>query len=422
MLCTENIPVLHKFYIIILNVFSSCIINSFFILYYVNKTFHSVCRIADVLMELQHHGNTEYIKWNLRFSCCMPRVYNLLAYQAKKMEYDLSNWLQEVKNERNHFYELNYFTTPQLLGLREELGYFETSNEQRSKIEPNIMNLLHGISEDLFPDSIKGALDTLKIQMPSSLVNPLNSADTSNKSTDSDKLLKDRLLQEKVRSKKPISTVAEDINEANYPRPKMNVDDLTPDQKSHLYNLEDAGFNKLLILLAFERIAPTSRMLEDVSEWCGKHEYDFDYPDDDTDSETDSETMSDDESTNEEIQQHSLDPLMDDTSTETDDMKLNNITEAESDDFISSVQRFCINPEFEQMIEIKQEIPLDEQHPDVKKLIGLGFEPEKSIEAVDRFPNDPSAAMEYILSENDTEIAMTSQTGSNKQETVEVKG
>ncbi len=336
------------------------------------------------------------------------------------MEYDLSIWLQQVKYERNHFYELNYFTTPQLLGLREELGYFEASDDHRPKVDANIMNLLHGISEDLSSNSIKAVLDSLKIEVPSIPVNPSKAVQSSieNKSSNSD--LKNQLSQKEVMKKPVDSTVADEVNDANYPKPKLTVDDLTPDQQSLLYNLEGAGHNKLLILLSFERIAPTSTMLEDVSKWCEKHEDEFDYPEENSDSEsTYSEIMSDvdnldNEDVNEELQQQAQ---LEEEEGADEDTKLINNSGIEYDEFIGSVEQFCIDSYFEKKIEIKQEIPLDEQHPDVKKLIGLGFESDMAIEAVDKFPNDPGLAMEYIISDSDTPI--TNQIKSSKQEAME---
>ena len=46
---------------------------------------------------------------------------------------------------------------------------------------------------------------------------------------------------------------------------------------------------------------------------------------------------------------------------------------------------------------IKAQVPVDEQHPVVNELLGLGYELEECIQAVELFPEDSVAAQEYLL-------------------------
>ena len=86
-----------------------------------SQTLHCVCRIAEVLIKLQQAGHVKYIGWIIGFSCQTLLVEDLQT-QAKKMENELDMWNKEVTLARERFYELNYYTTRQLLVLRSEFG------------------------------------------------------------------------------------------------------------------------------------------------------------------------------------------------------------------------------------------------------------------------------------------------------------
>ena len=393
-----------------------------------------MCRIADVLIELQHHGNADYIRWSLRFSCNMPNVFELLKHQAKKMELDLGNWLNEVKDQRIRVYELNYFTTHQLLALREELGTFSASKDQIVQIKPTVMNLLHGISKNLTPKLIRKVLSDQSglHQVPDisqdnqqkpekvELVHaPLSSPEA----------VKKVLHQEKVKRKHQTQS-----NEANFPHPQMTVDDLTQEQKSHLYNLEGCGYHVSLVLLGFERCSATSNMLEDVLKWCADHQRDFDYPksegsesesesDFDSDSDSDSDSDGDDDvqphldervDTEVDVDENALQKVVDTTeelelledernitnNEEQFNRKEENVNELAID--LKSVKRTSAL-EAEENIETIEVIPLDENHPAVIKLISLGYDIELCLEAVEKFPRDTRLAQNYIMTKVDKE-------------------
>ena len=73
---------------------------------------------------------------------------------AKEMEDDLKKWSEEVKKNRSDFYELNNYTTAQLVRLRKELGKMR-ANGGVAVVEPGVMLLLQSISPDLTPAEVK---------------------------------------------------------------------------------------------------------------------------------------------------------------------------------------------------------------------------------------------------------------------------
>ena len=74
-----------------------------------------------------------------------------LQQQARDMEEELQSWEEEVRQAREQYYELNYYTTLQLLTLRQELGRLKTSEQPRahSQINPQVLALLESISTEI---------------------------------------------------------------------------------------------------------------------------------------------------------------------------------------------------------------------------------------------------------------------------------
>ena len=77
----------------------------------------------------------------------MDDIVHNLQLQASKMEEDLRKWREELSEHRTQFYELNYFTTPQLLSLREELGQYKECNPSLAKpVKSEVMSLIQCLS------------------------------------------------------------------------------------------------------------------------------------------------------------------------------------------------------------------------------------------------------------------------------------
>ena len=139
----------------------------FFILEFCFQILQHVIRIAEVLLALQQAGNVEYSGWMVTFDCATytvtghgqkqelvqlqeetatQRVAELHA-SAKNMESALREWENKVKESRSHHYELNYYTTLQLLRLRKELGHVRCNPGK--PIDPEILALLESISPEV---------------------------------------------------------------------------------------------------------------------------------------------------------------------------------------------------------------------------------------------------------------------------------
>lgn len=124
---------------------------------------HSACQIADVLLSLQHAGNVKYFGWKMHFPCSAPIIDELQAV-VKGMQNDMQRWKDDVKESRKEFYELNNFTTTQLVLLRRELGKLKV--DCKAPISPRVMLLLQSISTELSNDAVKETMANLFMEMP----------------------------------------------------------------------------------------------------------------------------------------------------------------------------------------------------------------------------------------------------------------
>ena len=322
----------------------------------------------------------------------MTTVFDLLKNKAQSMERDLDNWLKQVKDQRDRIYELNYFTTPQILVLREELGSFKSCYKEKSMpIKPSVMNLLHSVSGNVTTGCLKKCFDKFSAeQLPISPSASITSPAAIVVSVVSD--IPTRKKQEK-KPKVPIRKVSIDTRHSAT-HPKFTKNDLTQTQLSHLYNLISAGYNRSLILLAFERCAATSSMLEDVSEWCTEHESEFEFSDDEgDDSNCDSESDNDSNVSEGNTIEMEHTEEEETKATRLNELAISNIETINTD---SETHVQSHDNEFDDLFEVIKRTPLDENHPSVKSLNALGFEIDSCIQAVEKFPNNPSSAMDYI--------------------------
>ena len=112
-----------------------------------------------MLIKLQQAGHVQYIGWRMEFYCQSLLVKDLQK-QAKQMEDELERWNKEVVDARRRFYELNYYTTRQLLVLRSELGGMKSELSPLLHPSPRaqVMALLQNISSAIPPCALAGVV------------------------------------------------------------------------------------------------------------------------------------------------------------------------------------------------------------------------------------------------------------------------
>ena len=343
-----------------------------------------VRRIADALMALQQYGSGDYIGWEMTFPCALPNVVEELQKVASGMETDLDKWKKEIQEKRDEFYELNYYTTQQLLLLREELGRLKEPGEDQ--VEPHAMALLQSISREVSADAMKRYVQQVatileqqrasssttekavkkKVQEPVSSSSHVSgqeavaaSVPSPSPAEASSALMADLLKSEGAKTSAPLAQTQEH--------------ELTNDRKAILVNLEEMfEFHRQLILLAFERCdSPVDQ--NEVSRWCLENQDKYKYEDEDKDEEDD-------------------EPMEEDTQDMNSDKEV--VTEEDAVSFMDVTADGAPLPSAE--VVVKERVAVDEHHPVVKRLLDLDYPLDKCLDAAERFPEDSHAAYEYL--------------------------
>ena len=231
-----------------------------------------------------------------------------LQGMARKMEDDLKKWNEEVKGSRSTFYELNNYTTAQLVKLRKELGKMR-ANGGVAVVEPGVMLLLQSISPDLTPAALKDSVLNFLME----------AASPENQRTEA--ML---CSQHGEFSKQPVLSGNENLNAHHQPpsavgplnvnrfetnvildaiesdaiKPtssRLTIEQLTGKLKDAFINLTSTyGFPPRLVLSALEQCGEDKYAAED---WCNEHLMAF----------TESEAQLDDEATYPESREEQMD-------------------------------------------------------------------------------------------------------------------
>ena len=237
---------------------------------------HSACHIADVLLSLQRAGNVKYFGWKMQFLCSASVVDELQAV-VKDMENDMQRWKDDVKESREKFYELNNFTTAQLVLLRRELGKLKV--DCKAPVSPRVMLLLQSISTELSDNTVKETMVNLLAERPlnepgmksKGLEDHFKEMGAQNVCIDqplaqhmSDKMSSERRIECTNQVAKHVHSMETTKCEAN-----LSVDQLSKKKKEIYIMLTSCyGFDSSLALEAIDKCGENQYAAE---QWCNEH-------------------------------------------------------------------------------------------------------------------------------------------------------
>ena len=306
--------------------------------------------------------------WTLKFPCTLPNedddIVDKLTCILKEMSGDLEKWQNVVAKARNEFYSLNYFTTQQLLLLRRELYHFTDSNYD-ADLKPDVMALLQSLSNKLSQKLVVSHIRGL-------------SNEQENEGEDNMEFDDNRAVGvSPSATEKETAASASKLLSSSGPLPTLSAKDLTDNQKMILENLmESFGYSEKLVLLAFERIAKPD-IEEEVEKWCTEHEEDYKY----NDNEADEDIM---------------------------DLSNERVVDNKFQSSLNADHKLIELPLIQENAAVKvcEVIPVNEEHPNVKDMLLLGYSLEQALEAVETYPDNIEKAMEYIDSFDDANDEM----------------
>ena len=235
---------------------------------------HRVCHIADVLLSLQQVGNVKYIGWSFQVPCSTEphQIVNSLQYQIVQMEEELTLWNCKIKDMRNDFYELNYYTTSQLLMLRQAL--VKLKHDEGVILDSDILALLHSIHPKIESKNVKNAI---KMAAVNEVVMQPEVFIESSKNSE----LKDVLVMTNQETENP---------KADDCRQGMTEEELSVSQKEIMsFIINQISCTKKLVLWIFQENFSEEKNKYDYLKLCTRYQNESDYDFSEDESEASSE-------------------------------------------------------------------------------------------------------------------------------------
>ena len=373
----------------------------------------------------------------------MDEIVKSLQGQAKVMEDDLKQWKHELSEHRDHFYELNYFTTPQLLSLREELGQFKGSNISSKPVKQEVMTLLQCISRQLSSDSVKNEVQTVNGILAEQFLHKQNSRSKPSQSYSSDNEPPVRIPSDNsnalsvgmdynmptpaaelytetieigAASIPAGKLVAEVLKTSSGPQPTLTDEELTDKQKAIIANLREmCGFQRKLILFAFERCEKPD-IEESVMTWCNDNNENFNFSDSDAGSDAateiydyneDEEMQSEKEDTETNEAGHDEVITLNQSPTPYDPVNYSALQERPVRPLLTTAPSHSSSSQYfsphllvshsAPKVKIIDREPISEDHPIVSALIDSGFSLKESFAAAEQYPDNLDRAMASLM-------------------------
>ena len=372
------------------------------------QTLHIATRIAHVLIDLQQAGHVNYIGWAMTFHSKNFKVDKLerLQAEAKEMEHELDNWKKEVERARKHFYDLNCFTTLQLLVLRKELGKFNKQLFTESNVSPHALTLLQCLSPEISNGHIKPAVENITSVLPKLV--PQLSIEAPSISIPPPEEKKDQATNETSDVKPDIVQKSEEVestDDHHSSRDEASESDeeikLVPNLKSSLNGSQrfvldklvgTMGYNEQFVLkglqnLSIDDSSDKYTLKDEVLEWCEANKH-----------------------AEESVPDHSDDEESEDSSQESDYEEYTRVVAVDAapetvPPSVSADEPATKQPQHEtasSKVEVIRRLPVGEHHPLVIELQQkVKFPVQDCIKAVRFCGEDREAAEDYLLATAD---------------------
>lgn len=180
----------------------------------------------------------KYIGWSMNFPCKTVTI-EYLQKEAKEMEGELEEWIKEVARARSTFYELNYYTTQQLLVLRGELVKVKMSDIVTPSYHmTQVIALLQSISSKVTVSNLQRVVKGISLQK------------------DNRPLLSSLSLVDSIECTLPDKTpsIAPVCNSEPSTALQLSVEELNVDQKMWYNTIIELGYHKSISLRALKEV------------------------------------------------------------------------------------------------------------------------------------------------------------------------
>ena len=210
----------------------------------------------------------KYIGWSITIPCTDIRLDDLRVL-AKEMEEHLHTLAIDVMNARKKFYELNYFTTVQLLMLRKELAQVKILGTSYVTC-PSALTLLRSVSSKISADTVAQVVHGTYVQQSHEGEHTSCNGSVQNMSAET------LVAAEHASTIAPMPSVS-----------KFDVSALSEKEKEvFVYLTEHLGFGEKLVHMALQKCGEN---VHECLTWCTDNDGVILFSDDEEDTESDEE-------------------------------------------------------------------------------------------------------------------------------------
>lgn len=268
------------------------------------QVLHSVTQIAELFLELQQAGELQYSTAVVKFKCAVyegeddqvqfneneakEHISTLQTY-IKSLETKLGVWKESVLTARTVYYELNYFTTLQLLTLRKELGLLmRRALSQSDLVKPSVLMLLQSVSPDVTSYIVQKSVQEATLEDGTAsitaesmseedqheaipLASPVLPLTVEGGEKDGDHT-PDEISLVQMANIPTSSGASVSPIPVKTPQVSLTVNDLTAEQHEIFTNcVSFLGHSESHVLRAFQESSPDANMY-DIEQWCDENE------------------------------------------------------------------------------------------------------------------------------------------------------
>ena len=213
------------------------------------------------MYDVQHLG-VEELQFNENFA---EKRLSELQHYTRKLDTQLTMWKKSVDTAREKYYELNYFTTLQLLELRRELAL----PTGVAMLKPSVLMLLESISPHISSTVVSESLRTVQHEQEAT---PMDYTEVE------EVIPEISSTQERVeRESMDVSTLSSNEPAPASPKaspldkpslPALSYEELSEKQQSDFtYLVNRLGYTATYVMRAFQECGQDANVY-DIEEWC----------------------------------------------------------------------------------------------------------------------------------------------------------
>ena len=213
------------------------------------------------MYDVQHHG-VEELQFNEDFA--KKRVSELQHY-TRKLDTQLTMWKKSVDTAREKYYELNYFTTLQLLELRRELALPTAT----AMLKPSVLMLLKSISPRICSTVVSKSLQAVQQEQEATPMDYTEVEEIIPEISSTQERVERESMDVSTSSSNepaPASPKASPLDKPSLPA--LTYEELSEKQRSDFtYLVNCLGYTATYVMRAFQECGQDANVY-DIEEWC----------------------------------------------------------------------------------------------------------------------------------------------------------